>query len=167
MNFDVIIIGAGLAGLQCARQIAAAGGSVMLVDRKADLTKGVHTTGIFVRKTFEDFDFPAGTLGRPIRDVRLYSPALKPLKLTSSNDEFRVGRMGRLYECGQETAFGDQPAARWPLHEVRSELTCGGKQSVCDPRYRSRHGGAAAIAQRCGGRSVGIQKGDERGWHYR
>ena len=96
---DVIIIGAGLAGLQCARLLAQGRARVMLVDRKADLTKGVHTTGIFVRKTFEDFEFPAGTLGRPIRDVKLYSPALKPIELKSQHDEFRVGRMGRLYEC--------------------------------------------------------------------
>jgi flavin-dependent dehydrogenase len=98
-SFDVTIIGSGLAGLQCARLLAQVGAKVILVDRKADLTKGVHTTGIFVRKTFEDFDFPAGTLGRPIRDVVLYSPKLKPLELKSPHDEFRVGRMGELYKC--------------------------------------------------------------------
>lgn len=97
-SHDVTIIGSGLAGLQCARLLALGGAKVLLVDRKSDLTKGVHTTGIFVRKTFEDFDFPAGTLGRPIRDVKLYSPDLKPLELKSKHDEFRVGRMGRLYE---------------------------------------------------------------------
>ena len=98
-SFDVTIIGSGLAGLQCARLLALGGATVLLVDRKADLTKGVHTTGIFVRKTFEDFEFPTGTLGRPIRDVVLYSPKLKPLELKSAHDEFRVGRMGELYKC--------------------------------------------------------------------
>ena len=49
-HFDVTIIGAGLAGLQCARDLSAKGISVLLVDRKSDLTKGVPTTGIFVRK---------------------------------------------------------------------------------------------------------------------
>src|SRR5690606_20982552 len=94
---DVTIIGAGLAGLQCARLLSAVGIRVLLVDRKTDLSKGVHTTGIFVRKTFEDFDFPAGTLGRPIRDVRLYSPRLQSSDLASEHDEFRVGRMDVLY----------------------------------------------------------------------
>src|SRR5687767_11595717 len=98
-NFDLVIIGAGLAGLQCAKLLSRRGAKILLVDRKTDLTKGVHTTGIFVRKTFEDFEFPAGTLGRPIRDVVLYSPALKPLEMTSQHDEFRVGRMGELYKC--------------------------------------------------------------------
>jgi flavin-dependent dehydrogenase len=70
----------------------------LLVDRKTDLTKGVHTTGIFVRKTLEDFDFPAGALGKPVRNVTLYSPKLKSINLESERDEFRVGRMDVLYE---------------------------------------------------------------------
>ena len=94
--FDVVIIGAGLAGLQCAKLLAAQQVKVLLVDRKEDLSKGIHTTGIFVRKTFEDFEFPAGTLGRPVRDVTLYSPGLKALKLNSARDEFRVGNGGAL-----------------------------------------------------------------------
>ena len=97
-SFDVVIIGAGLAGLQCAKLLAQGDASVLLVDRKEDLTKGVHTTGIFVRKTFEDFDFPPQTLGKPIRKVTLYSPRLKSLDLTSEKEEFRVGRMSFLYK---------------------------------------------------------------------
>ena len=97
-EFDITIIGAGLAGLQCAKLLSQEGAKILLVDRKTDLTKGVHTTGIFVRKTLEDFDFPAGVLGRPIRDVSLYSPRLKAISLRSSKDEFRVGDMGRLYQ---------------------------------------------------------------------
>src|SRR3954470_8977993 len=97
-SFDAVIVGAGLAGLQCSRLLAQKGASVLLVDRKTDPTKGVHTTGIFVRKTFEDFRFPAGTLGKPIRNVTLYSPKLKTLDLQSENDEFRVGKMDELYK---------------------------------------------------------------------
>lgn len=94
---DVIIIGAGLAGLQCAKLLAGSGTKVLLVDRKSDLTKGIHTTGIFVRKTFEDFSFPVGTLGKPIRKVVLYSPGLRALPLESEKDEFRIGKMDALY----------------------------------------------------------------------
>lgn len=97
-SFDVVIIGAGLAGLQCARLLAKENVEVLLVDRKEDLSIGVHTTGIFVRKTFEDFDFPAETLGRSISDVTLYSPKLKSFRMTSDKEEFRVGKMGILYE---------------------------------------------------------------------
>lgn len=94
---DVIIIGAGLAGLQCAKLLAGSGIKVLLVDRKSDLTKRIHTTGIFVRKTFEDFSFPVGTLGKPIRKVVLYSPGLRALPLESEKDEFRIGKMDALY----------------------------------------------------------------------
>jgi geranylgeranyl reductase family protein len=97
-TFDVVIIGAGLAGLQCAKLLSRRGAKILLVDRKTDLTKGVHTTGIFVRKTLEDFDFPAGTLGKAVRNVTLYSPRLKAVNLESEKDEFRVGKMGVLYE---------------------------------------------------------------------
>ena len=97
-NYDVVIIGAGLAGLQCAKLLSRCGAKILLVDRKTDLAKGVHTTGIFVRKTLEDFDFPEGTLGRPIKDVTLYSPKLKEIKLESEKAEFRVGKMGLIYD---------------------------------------------------------------------
>jgi flavin-dependent dehydrogenase len=94
---DVAIVGAGLAGLQCARLLGRAGLRVVLTDRKASLERGIHTTGIFVRRTLEDFDLPDDCLGPPVRDVVLYSPSERALSMKSECDEFRVGRMGRLY----------------------------------------------------------------------
>jgi len=96
--YDVTIIGAGLAGLQCARLLARQGVSVLLVDRKNTLDQKVHTTGIFVRRTLVDFDIPDDCLGPAIKHVSLYSPAQRPLELVSQHDEFRVGRMGQLYQ---------------------------------------------------------------------
>ena len=97
-TYDVVIIGAGLAGLQCAKLLSRGAAKILLVDCKTDLAKGIHTTGIFVRKTLEDFDFPAGILGKAVRCVTLYSPKLKTLKLESEKDEFRVGKMSKLYK---------------------------------------------------------------------
>lgn len=94
---DVVIVGAGLAGLHCARLVGEAGLGVLLLDRKDDLAEHVHTTGIFVRKSLEDFELPDSCLGPPIREVALYSPARRVLRLSSRRDEFRVGRMGALY----------------------------------------------------------------------
>ena len=95
---DVAIIGAGLAGLQCARLLGQQGVNVLLVDRKNSLDQKIHTTGIFVRRTLIDFDLPDDCLGPPIKHVTLYSPALRPLELVSEHDEFRIGRMGQLYQ---------------------------------------------------------------------
>jgi flavin-dependent dehydrogenase len=97
-SYDVTIIGAGLAGLQCARLLAQQGVNVLLVDRKNTLDQKIHTTGIFVRRTLVDFDIPADCLGPPVKHVTLYSPALRPLEFISEHDEFRVGRMGLLYQ---------------------------------------------------------------------
>jgi len=97
-SYDVTIIGAGLAGLQCARLLARQGVNVLLVDRKNTLDQKIHTTGIFVRRTLVDFDLPDDCLGPPIKNVTLYSPALRPLELVSQHDEFRIGRMGQLYQ---------------------------------------------------------------------
>ena len=97
-DFDVTIIGAGLAGLQCARLLGKEGRRVLLVDRKASLDQKIHTTGIFVRRTLEDFDIPEDCLGPVVRRVSLYSPQHRVLRLEIQYDEFRVGRMSRLYD---------------------------------------------------------------------
>src|SRR4030095_356338 len=96
-TFDATIVGAGLAGLQCARLLSKQGLRVLLADRKTSLDQKIHTTGIFVRRTLEDFDIPEDCLGPAIRRVSLYSPAHRVLNLQSKHDEFRVGRMGQLY----------------------------------------------------------------------
>ena len=103
---DVIVVGAGLAGLQCARSLAIRGARVVLVDRKASVTDAIQTTGIFVRKTWEDFRLPDEQLGPAIREVTLYSPARRTMTLTADHDEFRVARMPwvlvyMLEQCGR------------------------------------------------------------------
>ena len=106
-SFDVTIVGAGLAGLQCARLLGQSGRRVLLLDRKNSLTRNIHTTGIFVRRTLTDFDIPEDCLGPAIRDVTLYSPRHRPLELKSKHDEFRIGRMTQfLIESGLLCVLG-------------------------------------------------------------
>lgn len=121
-QFDVVVVGAGLAGLQCARLLGQADLRVLLVDHKQNLTQSIHTTGIFVRRTLEDFEIPEDCLGPVVRDVTLYSPARRSLKLSSPYDEFRIGRMGKLYQRLLEQSLRDgvewMPGTRYADHSV-------------------------------------------------
>ncbi|WP_433729943.1 FAD-dependent oxidoreductase [Actinoplanes sp. CA-051413] len=95
---DVLVVGAGLAGLHTARLLARRGLDVLVVDRRSTLDTGIRTTGIFVRRTLEDFALPAEELGPAIRRVLLYPPSLRgPVELVSARDEFRVADMAGIY----------------------------------------------------------------------
>ena len=98
-RFDVAVVGAGLAGLVAAHGLAEKGLRVLLIDRKRSLANGVHTTGIFVRRTLESYAdaLPEAFLGPPIFDVKLYSPARRTIALRSAQPEFRIGDMGAIY----------------------------------------------------------------------
>jgi flavin-dependent dehydrogenase len=116
-QFDVVVVGAGLAGLQATRLLARRGVRVLLVDRKRSVSDAVHTTGIFVRRTLEDFGLPEECLGRAVSRVVLYSPARRALTLESQHEEFRVGRMADLYarllEEARQAGAAWSPATRY------------------------------------------------------
>ena len=102
---DVLVVGAGLAGLHAATLLAQRGHDVLLVERRPTLTGAIRTTGIFVRKTLDDFPLPPECLGPPIRRVVLYPPSLRrPVTLDSARDEFRVGDMAPLYVAAARAA---------------------------------------------------------------
>ncbi|MGF1646722.1 MAG: FAD-dependent oxidoreductase [Kineosporiaceae bacterium] len=102
---DVLVVGAGLAGLHTATQLARHGHEVLLVDRRPALTGAIRTTGIFVRRTLDDFALPEAALGPPIRRVVLYPPGLRrPVVLDSDRDEFRVADMAALYTTSARAA---------------------------------------------------------------
>jgi len=98
-RYDVAVIGAGLAGLWCARDLARTNARVLLVDDRPDVDGFVRTTGIFVRRTFEEFAFPPSCLREAIRRVVLHSPRGRRIEFESEHDEFRVGDMRRLYRA--------------------------------------------------------------------
>ena len=109
--YDVTIIGAGLAGLQLASLLARGGASVLLVDARRRVADCVRTTGIFVRRTFEDFPSLNPFLGPAIRTIGLHSPGGRAIELESEHDEFRVGRMHGLYDAMLRQA--ERAGAEW------------------------------------------------------
>jgi flavin-dependent dehydrogenase len=143
-DFDVVVIGAGLAGLQVARLLGAEGFRVLLVDRKPSLDQSVHTTGIFVRRTLEDFSFPELCLGPPVRDVTLYSPARRAIEFSSPHDEFRVGRMGMLYQRFLDSAIDAgvewMPSTQFVEHIRLKDQSVVRLDNHCDSRsVRTRY----------------------------
>ncbi|RBY81946.1 FAD-binding monooxygenase [Blastococcus sp. TF02A-26] len=116
-----MVVGAGLAGLHTATLLARNGHEVLLVERRRALDGAIRTTGIFVRRTLDDFPLAPEHLGPPIRRVVLYPPdRRRPVTLDSDRDEFRVGDMGPLYlgqareavDAGVRLALGTRYAGR-------------------------------------------------------
>jgi geranylgeranyl reductase family protein len=84
---DITIIGAGFAGLACARRAAQQGMKTLVLERKACPGANMRTTGILVKEAADLLHLPAH-LGRNISGVRLYSPNGKCIDLTSPGYSF-------------------------------------------------------------------------------
>ncbi|USX53046.1 NAD(P)/FAD-dependent oxidoreductase [Lentzea sp. HUAS12] len=125
---DVLVVGAGLAGLTTARLLAQAGLDVAVCERRTSVGTGIRTTGIFVRRTLDDYDLPH--LGPAVRRVLLYPPSLRePVELVSERDEFRVGDMENIYATA--VADAERAGARvsldssYPARSTRARFTIG------------------------------------------
>ena len=81
-RYDLVIIGAGFAGLVCARVAAERGLKVAVVDKKPEPGVQLHTTGIVVKEAAEELCIPPH-LTRAISGVRLYAPGLRQIDLES------------------------------------------------------------------------------------
>ena len=86
-DYDVGIVGAGFAGLACARAAARRGLSVLVIDRKAEPGERMHTTGLVVKEAAERCEIPA-TLARRVGGIRLYAPSLAQLDLAAAGYYF-------------------------------------------------------------------------------
>jgi len=81
-RYDIVIIGAGFAGLVCARVAAERGLSVAVVEKKPEPGVQLHTTGIVVKEAADELHIPA-RFTRKVRGIRLYTPNLKQFDLDS------------------------------------------------------------------------------------
>jgi flavin-dependent dehydrogenase len=134
---DVLVVGAGLAGLRTAELLARRHLSVLVVDRRRSLSAGIRTTGIFVRRTLDDFGLPEHLLGPGVRDVLLYPPSRRdPVRLTSDRDEYRVADMAAVYEHARDAA--ESAGARVLL----------GVRYTCASRGLAHFAGADPVATR-------------------
>jgi flavin-dependent dehydrogenase len=82
VDYDLAVVGAGFAGLACARSAALRGLSVLVLERQAAAGQAIHTTGLLVKEAAERWEVPA-RLTRRIRGVRLYAPSLSHIDLAA------------------------------------------------------------------------------------
>lgn len=91
-RYDVIVVGAGFAGLACARELAVRGLRVCVIDRKQHLGERIHTTGILVQEACDAplLDGMPPALLRTVPHIRLYSPNLRSVRLGADGYRFHT-----------------------------------------------------------------------------
>ena len=100
-DYDVVVVGAGFAGLACARELAGSGLKVLVVDKKRNAGDHIHTTGILVKEAQDEWAAPAN-LVRAIRRVRVYGPSLRSAAVERDDYFFLATDTGRLLGWLQE-----------------------------------------------------------------
>ena len=114
-NYDIAVIGAGFAGLACARRAAQRGLSVVVLERKTEPGERIHTTGILVREAWEEWAAPSA-LVRRISRVRVYTPSHRFVELNGDRYFFMATDTARLMRhlvketrrSGAEVRFGER-----------------------------------------------------------
>lgn len=89
-TYDVIVVGAGFAGVACAHALARHGVRVCVIDRKRDLGERLHTTGILVAEALLHpclAGLPA-PFARAVPHARLYAPNHRSLLLAAPGYRF-------------------------------------------------------------------------------
>ena len=152
--YDLAVAGAGFAGLVAARRAARRGLKVVVLEKKAEAGRPVHTTGILVQEALDRLQAEVGTvpaaLIRAVPGIRLYAPSLKANDLFSAGYAFyptdtpallrwladeamRAGaeiRFGDAIEGGEQDAAGVRVTAGGQTVEARWLLGADGARSA-------------------------------------
>lgn len=72
--YDVIIVGAGPAGLHAAKLLSLKGYEILVLESKDEIGKNVICTGIIGKKSYEELGFAKNQVLRSIQNVRMDSP---------------------------------------------------------------------------------------------
>lgn len=91
-RYDLAIAGASFAGLAAAHRAAKRGLEVVVLEKKAEAGRPIHTTGILVQEALARLEAEFGALPRElirtVPGIRLYAPSLKFNDLFSPGYEF-------------------------------------------------------------------------------
>lgn len=72
-SYDVIVIGAGPAGGQCARELAVQGKKVLLVDKSKDFTVNNYSSGGAPAELIQDYSLPRTVVGSSWHKIALHT----------------------------------------------------------------------------------------------
>jgi geranylgeranyl reductase family protein len=87
---DVIIVGAGPAGLALSRTLAAEGFDVAVYEEHQSSGDPVHCTGVLAAEAFDHFPVPKEVVLNPLRTVRFYAPGGAAIEYTTERIEALV-----------------------------------------------------------------------------
>lgn len=84
-KYDVLIIGAGPAGGQCARELSKNGFKVLLVDKAKDFLENNYSSGGAPLEIMSRFDLPNSVVGTYWNNLRIYSTKEKAIWTSPSS----------------------------------------------------------------------------------
>ena len=109
---------------------------MVLIDRKQSLEQAVQTTGIFVRRSFDDFALPPACFGPPIRRVTLYSPARRQLESKAHATSFASPKWARSTRgCSRIARL---PARSWLPSASYQGIDRAGEHSLVNLKIAAR-----------------------------
>ena len=150
--YDAIVIGAGPAGLQAARQLATRGFRVAVLEEHQVLGDPVHCTGVLAREAFDEFSLSTESILNELTTARFISPSgqdivyrtrvveavvvdralfdrrLADEAVRAGAELIRGARVSRVVPTtdGVTIHVGDQP----PLQARSCVLACGGRYAL-------------------------------------
>src|SRR5262245_15190332 len=84
---DVLIVGAGPAGLLAGARLAAAGYRTTILEEHRAVGEPVHCTGILASGAFDEFGLSAGSILNQLMTARFWSPAQKEVVYSAGRPE--------------------------------------------------------------------------------
>jgi geranylgeranyl reductase family protein len=88
--FDVLVVGGGPGGLNCARRLAQSGYAVAVLEEHTTSGQPVHCTGVLAVEAFDEFGLSRRSILNPLATARFFSPAGLSVSHTTRTTEALV-----------------------------------------------------------------------------
>ncbi len=142
-DFDVVIIGAGPAGGQCARTLAEAGRRILLVEQHKDFYQNNYSSACILLETLKRYDLPDAVVGSYWRKLAIIATDIECNWQSSSLQGAVLDFAGlRTFLAGATAANGGQV---WVGHRYLDHTQADGKIEV---RLKPKEGDSTIVSAR-------------------